>query len=100
MRERLIWICIGAVGLVLAAGLGLAAGELTSTPVGISAEPVSAGEALAPKATATAAPRRRPKATPTPAPTAAATADDDNSGSDDSSGRGRGRGRGRSGDDD
>ena len=94
MRERLTWILFGALGLVVAAALGLAMSELTSTPVGLSAEPVSAGSALAPKATPTAKPRKRPRATPTPTPTATVESDDD------SGGHGRGRGRGRSGDDD
>ena len=92
MRERLTWILLGALGLVVAAVLGLAMSELTSTPVGLSAEPVSAGSALAPKATPTANPRKRPRATPTTTPTATATATPIES-DDDSSGHGRGRGR-------
>lgn len=87
MRERLLWILAGAAGLVLAAGVGLAASELTRAPVGLSAEPVSAGEALAPKPRRTARPRRTQ--TPTPTPTATATADSDDHGGDDSHGRGR-----------
>ncbi|HTE58859.1 MAG TPA: hypothetical protein VK631_00820 [Solirubrobacteraceae bacterium] len=116
MRERMLWVALGLVSLVLAAALGLATSKLTDAPVGLSAEPVSAGEALAPspmatpKPAATQAPRkrRRPRRTPTatPAPTAVPTAvptADDNSGhgSDDSGGDdSSGRGRGRSGDDD
>jgi hypothetical protein len=125
MRERMLWVALGVVSLLLAAGLGLATSALTKAPVGLSAEPVSAGEALAPSPTADPTPaatreprkRRRPKPTPTPrpAPTAVPTSvptapsDDhsghgsgsDDSGSDDSGGDdSSGRGRGRSGDDD
>ena len=130
MRERMLWIGIGVLSLLLAAALGLATSRLTEAPVGLSAEPVSAGEALAPTATATptrtpeptpkpkrkkrtpertATPEPTPTAAPTAAPTAVPTVDDDSSGSgssgdddsdDDDRGRGRGRGRGRSGDDD
>ena len=118
MRERMLWVALGVVSLLLAAGLGLATSALTKAPVGLSAEPVSAGEALAPSPTAApeadgharaaqappaqaAGPRPRPRrrrAAPTAAPTAVPTApsDDhsghgsgsDDSGGDDSSGRG------------
>jgi hypothetical protein len=128
MRERMLWVGIGVLSLLLAAALGLATSRLTEAPVGLTAEPVSADEALAPTATATPTPaatatptpkprkRRKPKPTPTPtaAPTAVPTAapvspssddgdgfDDDNSGhgSDDSGGEDN-SGHGRSGDDD
>ena len=122
MRERMLWVGIGVLSLLLAAALGLATSKLTEAPVGLSAEPVSAGEALAPSSTpdaratpdATREPRK-PKPTPTPTRTAtpapaappAETDDDDNSGkgsSDDDGGSdddsGQGRGRGRSDDDD
>jgi hypothetical protein len=118
MRERMLWVGIGVLSLLLAAALGLATSRLTEAPVGLTAEPVSADEALAPSptatpaATATPAPAervRKPKPTATPAPTAVPTAapssgDDgsgeDNSGhgSDDSGGDDSGHGR--SGDDD
>jgi hypothetical protein len=97
MRERLVWIGLGLLGLVAAAAIGLAASKVTDAPIGLSAEPVSAGEALAPKRTATPRPRRR--ATPTATATSAPTATVDDDGGDDDSG-GRGRGRGRSDDDD
>jgi len=48
MRARLPWIAVALAGLVLAAGLGLAISRFISPPVGLSAEPVSAGQALAP----------------------------------------------------
>lgn len=116
----MLWVGLGVVSLLLAAALGLATSRLTEAPVGLSAEPVSAGEALAPQPdaapTATREPaEREPAVDSTPTATPAGTAvppvetegSDDNSGSgsdesgdDDSSGRGRGRGRGRGGDDD
>jgi hypothetical protein len=114
MRERMLWICLGLLSLLLAGALGLATSRLTEAPIGLSAEPVSAGEALAPKQrpeptpTATAKrkrPKRTPTPTPTPAPAAAPTVDDSgshHSGSDDSGGdsSGHGSGHGRSGGDD
>jgi hypothetical protein len=121
MRERLTWIGLGALGLLVAAALGVATSRLTEAPVGLAAEPVSAGQALAPApapteaATAKPTPKRtrtpRPKRTPTAAPTRAPTTApqttappvasvDDSGGDDDSSGRGRGRNRGRGSDDD
>ena len=126
MRERMLWVAIGVLSLLLAAALGLATSRLTEAPVGLTAEPVSADEALAPTATATPTPaatatptpkpkkRRKPTPTPTAVPTAVPTAapvspssvdddgfDDDNSGhgSDDSGGDDN-SGHGRSGDDD
>jgi hypothetical protein len=105
MRERMLWVVLGVVSLLLAAALGLATSRLTEAPVGLSAEPVSAGEALAPRPVATREPARtgtpEPTATSTPTP-AGESGESGESGSDDSSGkgRGRGRGRGRSDDDD
>ena len=128
-RRRLFLLTLLAfAGLLVAVGITMAATELTSQSIGLQSEPIDAGDALAPAATAAApratrtaspspkrTPTRTPTATPartrTPAPTAAPPAPtavpddgDDNSGEgsddDDGSGRGRGRGRGRGGDDD
>ena len=60
MRERMLWVAIGVLSLLLAAALGLATSRLTEAPVGLTAEPVSADEALAPTATATPDAPRRP----------------------------------------
>ena len=106
--QRLLW-CLGALaGVLLAAGVTYAASSLTTTRVGLSAEPPSAGSDLAPAATATRTPTPRPKRTPTPrprpkktatprlapttvpVPTAAPTVDDHRG---DSSGKGGGKGR-------
>jgi hypothetical protein len=115
MRERMLWVGMGVLSLLLAAALGLATSKLTEAPVGLSAEPVSAGEALAPRPAATRAPERtatpEPGATSTPEPpehsdesdsSGSGSGESDESESDDGSGkgRGRGRGRGRSDDDD
>jgi hypothetical protein len=55
MRERLIWISAGLLGLLLAAALASATSSVTTPDVGLAGEPVSAGEALAPPATVPAA---------------------------------------------
>lgn len=45
------WASLALVGLALAVAVGIAAGKLTSQPIGLSSEPLQAGEALAPKPT-------------------------------------------------
>jgi len=110
MRRTALWIGAALAGLVVAAGLTTAAAQLSNQRVGLSSEPLTAGDALAPtptasptrtpKPTPTRTPRPRRTATPTPARTAVPTVDDhggddtSGSGGDDSGGRGRGRGRG------
>lgn len=47
-RSLLAWIAVGLVGLALAAGVTYAATQLSSQRIGLSAEPPSAGEDLAP----------------------------------------------------
>jgi hypothetical protein len=113
-RSLLLWILAAVAGVLVVAGVTYAASRLTTQAIGISSEPVSAGDGLSPrKATPTPTPRatatprpKRPRRTPTPAATSAPTAVptavptvDDHGGGDDS-GSGRGRGRGRGGDDD
>jgi len=100
------------VGVLLVAGVTAAASSLSSQTVGLSSEPLSAGEQLTPRATATPTPkpkaRKKPKRTPTPTPTAdptpVPTVVDDHGGDDDHSGRGGGSddhsGHGSGGDDD
>jgi hypothetical protein len=121
-RATVLWTVLAVCGVLLVAGVTVAASRLSTQTIGLSSEPLSAGDRLAPKATRTsAAPNQKPKraaqkpkptatptATPTP-PVATVTAappvitddhggdDNSGSGSDDS---GRGRGRGRGGDDD
>jgi hypothetical protein len=110
------WVALALAGLVLAAGVGVAARELSSQDVGLSAEPITVGEELAPAATAPE-PAETSERTETeerstadePAPEPSTPSDDaverSEEGEDDSGkGRGRGRsgdsGRGRGGDDD
>ncbi|HEX4806775.1 MAG TPA: hypothetical protein VFU94_12820 [Conexibacter sp.] len=47
-RTLLAWIAAGLIGLALAAGVTYAATQLSSQRIGLSAEPPSAGEELAP----------------------------------------------------
>jgi hypothetical protein len=113
---------LALAGVMAAIGIGLLANTISGDSVGLSAEPLSAGDALAPSATQrqraerrlevaqrrearqrrrqTAARRRRQAATEnattaptTEPPTTSTTGGDDDGGGDDSSGRGRGRGR-------
>ena len=92
--RRTLAIAVAAVaGLVLAAALTTAASSLSGQSVGLSSEPLTAGEGLAPAETATprrpdadaARPTPRPTRTPhaapdprppTPRPTSTAAADD------------------------
>ena len=128
MNKGLATVLLAAAGLAAAAGIGIAANEVTGDSVGLSADPLEAGDSLAPPAGGrgeafssrerTSDRKRRaagqdpPAAAPVPQPITPAPEieiesgdDDDNSGpgSDDSGGddsSGRGRGRGRGGDDD
>ena len=114
-RPALLWTLAALGGLVLVAGMTLAASRLSSQTVGLSSEPLQAGQSLAPadatrtpkpkpkarkrakpKPTATPTPRATatPHATATPAPPAPVATVDDHGGhgSDDSSGHGGGHG--------
>jgi hypothetical protein len=69
---------LALLGVVAAVGIGVAANSISDDSVGLSAQPLSAGEPLAPAA-ATDTPRRRARTTPTetettPAPPAAPAA--------------------------
>ena len=101
--RRLATAALALAGLVAAAGITLAANELTGQRIGIAEEPIRAGDQLArpettPERTATPRPSRTPRATPTAAATPATTEEAEVE--DDDDGKGRGRGRGRGGDDD
>jgi alkylation response protein AidB-like acyl-CoA dehydrogenase len=48
-RALLAWIAVGLAGLALAAGVTYATTQLSSQRIGLSAEPPSAGEQLAPR---------------------------------------------------
>jgi hypothetical protein len=42
------WVLLAVLGLVVAIAVGVAASELTSRRIGLSSEPIRAGDALAP----------------------------------------------------
>lgn len=46
---RLRWSLLALAGLIAAVAVGVAAAALTSSRIGLSSEPIRAGEALAPK---------------------------------------------------
>jgi hypothetical protein len=56
VRTVVAWIVAAVLGLALAAGITLAASQLSSQRVGLSGEPLSAGDQLVP--------RTRPHTTP------------------------------------
>jgi hypothetical protein len=58
LRRTLTWIAIAPLGLGLTTGLTITTTLLTQQPIGLSSEPLSAGDALAPRATTPAAERR------------------------------------------
>ncbi len=115
-RRTAVWVGAALAGLVLAAGLTSAAAQLSNQSVGLSSEPLTAGDELvpAPTSTRTATPRATrtasrtatPRATRTasrtatpaasrtaaPAPPRTAVPTVDDHGGDDSGGRGRGGG--------
>ena len=69
------WVALALLGLLIAAGVSIAASSLVSQQIGLASEPISAGDALAPQASSQAnrhhAPRHKasPAKTPTePAP--------------------------------
>ena len=58
-RSLLAWIAVALAGLALAAGVTYAATQLSSQRIGLSAEPPSAGEQLAPRRAARGSSERR-----------------------------------------
>jgi hypothetical protein len=102
VRNTVLWILAAIAGVLLVAGVTAAASSLSTQAIGLSSEPLTAGDQLTPRATPTATPRPKPKprkrakATPTPTPTPTAvptavpTVDDHGGGSDDHSGKGSG----------
>ena len=96
IRSAAVLVVLAVLGLVLAAGITLAASSLTSQHVGLSGEPASSSDMLVPRLTSTVrepAGRRRQRTTTTPTATTTqpVTTDDrgGGDGSDDSGGRGR-----------
>lgn len=70
------WTLLALAGLAVAIALTYAAGTLSSQRIGLSSEPLTAGEQLVPAQTAAPSPKPRARRTPTPAavPTTTATA--------------------------
>jgi hypothetical protein len=104
------WVLVALAGLAIAVVLSVAASNLSTQPIGLSNEPLRAGDRLAPppvKTTETvkkrAVKRRRPARTQTttapapavtattPAPTTTTPGTDDHGGSGSSGGSGSGR---------
>jgi hypothetical protein len=52
-RTVIAWIVAAVLGLALAAGITLAASQLSSQHIGLSGEPLSAGDELVPKSRTT-----------------------------------------------
>ena len=69
------WTLLAIAGLAVAMALTYAAGTLSSQRIGLSSEPLTAGERLVPAHTVAPSPSPRPRrrATPTPTRTAVPT---------------------------
>ena len=67
-RRAAIWALAALAGFALAVGVTYAASRLSTQHVGLSSEPLTAGDALAPRQPPT--PRPRPARTATPGRTA------------------------------
>jgi hypothetical protein len=48
------WVALALLGLLIAAGVSIAASSLVSQQIGLASEPISAGDALAPQASSQA----------------------------------------------
>ena len=66
-RTVIAWVVAAVLGLALAAGITLAASQLSSQRVGLSGEPLSAGDRLVPRAQPQPA-QRRPSRPAQPSP--------------------------------
>jgi hypothetical protein len=70
------WLALALLGLLIAAGVSIAASGLVSQQIGLASEPISAGDALAPQASSGANRHEGPrhKASPAKTPTEPAPA--------------------------
>lgn len=59
-RATIKWVSLALVGLLVAAGVAIAASNLASRQIGLASEPISAGDALAPREKSNAKPKREP----------------------------------------
>lgn len=71
------WVVLALLGLLIAAGVSIAASSLVSQQIGLASEPISAGDALAPQASSRANRHEPPrhKASPAKTPTEPAPAE-------------------------
>jgi hypothetical protein len=71
------WVVLALLGLLIAAGVSIAASSLVSQQIGLASEPISAGDALAPQASSWANRHEPPrhKASPAKTPTEPAPAE-------------------------
>jgi len=78
VRSTLLWTLAAIAGVVIVAGVTYAASGLSTQTIGLSSEPLSAGEDLAPAETSAPKPKptpekarrhRKKRARPTPTPT-------------------------------
>jgi hypothetical protein len=77
MRRTALWILAAVAGVLVIAGVTAAASTLSTQSIGLSSEPLTAGDRLAPTATPTPTPTATPrKSTRTPTPTPTPTVDD------------------------
>jgi hypothetical protein len=77
MPATVRWLGLALLGILIAAGVSIAASRLASQQIGLASEPISAGDALAPKLQAkggshrpsqTQPGKRRTTVSPTPSP--------------------------------
>lgn len=69
MAATLRWLGLALLGIVIAVAIAIAASHLASQQIGLATEPISAGDALAPRAAkhpSTPSPAPSPTTTPTP----------------------------------
>jgi hypothetical protein len=98
MRRTALWIVAAVAGVLLVAGVTAAASSLSTQTIGLSSEPLTAGDDLAPQPTATPRKKRKPAARSTPVPTAPPAVVDDHGGDDHGGGDSSGKGSGGSDD--
>ncbi len=64
------WFGLALLGILIAAGVSIAASRLASQQIGLASQPITAGDALVPRASPRPAPRKHSPGRPhTPAPT-------------------------------
>lgn len=61
------WVALALLGLLIAAGVSIAASSLASQQIGLASEPISAGDALAPRASSRANRHQAPRHKASPA---------------------------------